>query len=266
MAQALDLPNFRDFGAWPAGDGQCIAPGRLFRCGHPGVVSDDARQALVAMGFSLIVDLRRPDERQRHPWGWQAQPAPQIIEMDTDGAQADGDAPHLSLLNGQLGSVEAVDQAYRTLYQRMPFDPVYTTLFGRVLRAMAEPAVAPKASDRVLIHCTAGKDRTGVLAALILALLGVARQHILTDYRRSGDCPTLQARLPRLTRLIERRSGQSPDPAVARRILTVDAAWLAASFDSIEQQHGSVEHYARACGLSGPSLAALRQRWCATSE
>src|SRR3546814_8438129 len=85
------------------------------------------------------------------------------------------DLPHLNFFRPGMADIEAVDRRYRDFYRDLPFNAVYQSLYHTVLNRMAD-GCAP-----VLIHCSAGKDRTGLFAALTLTVLGVPFEAVIAD-------------------------------------------------------------------------------------
>src|SRR5690606_23703760 len=122
-------------------------------------------------------------------------------------------------------------------YRRIPFEAPHLDLFRRYFQALAEGA------GPVLIHCAAGKDRTGVLAALTHRLIGVAEDDLMEDYLLTNAAARVDERLPQLTEQIARLTGRTPQPDGVRCFLGVDADYLREAFAEIERRCGSVETY-----------------------
>ena len=140
-----------------------------------------------------------------------------------------------------------MEQTYRAL----PFDPSHLEVFGRYFHALGEV-------DRpVLIHCAAGKDRTGFLAALTHALLGVGRDDMIEDYLLTNQAVDLAGRAPAITEQLRRFTGRTASDEAVTAFLGVEAAYLEAALAEIEARHGSVGAYLeQAVGVD----AALRER------
>ena len=151
--QALD--NFRDYGDYAVGEtkvGMRVARGRLYRSAHQARVTEADLAQLAALNLSVVVDLRRPSERRDQPSRRPANWAGQVIESDHDDG---GEAPHITFLK-TADLTEDSGRAFMTgAYRRLPFEPAHIDLFSRYFRALAE------GDGPVLIHCAAGKDRTG---------------------------------------------------------------------------------------------------------
>ena len=242
------LDNFRDYGDYATATGRRIAPGRLFRSAHQARVSDADLDRFAAFDIGTIVDLRRRGERRdqpsKRPVGW----AGQVLESDLG---FDGEAPHISFLKTSDLTVDAGRTFMTGVYRDLPFDPAHIDLFGRYFRALAE-------TDRaVLIHCAAGKDRTGTLAALTHHLLGVHRDDMIADYLLTNTAVDLETRAPAIALEMEARTGRKPSHDAVVAFLGVEATYLDTAIAAIEDRYGSIDAYLeQALGVD----AAMRDR------
>jgi protein-tyrosine phosphatase len=165
------LINFRDFGGYDTGDGRRVRRDRLFRCGHMAEISDEALEHLVGLDFNIIVDLRYANEREQEPSAW-----PEHLEdrvLSHDGARMT-EAPHMEAASVE---VEVIERFWLSFYPALPFNPHYWPLFAEAIRRIATH------DGRTLIHCTAGKDRTGLLRAHTGRVLTEAAALWLVDVR-----------------------------------------------------------------------------------
>jgi protein tyrosine/serine phosphatase len=228
--------NFRDLGGYATGDGRTVRTGRVYRSdGLFRLVGDDLER-FAAIGVRTVLDLRRPDE----------------LECDgryevADGVtyhhvcfQVDPWPPASDLTDETLPRYLAdryLDMAEAALTGEVPV--------GRCLRLLADASHVP-----VVFHCAAGKDRTGVLAALTLSLLGVPDDTVADDYARSGEAErqfwAWRARV---------------DPALDPPVLADEPAPRKAMLlflAELRERHGSVEAYAARAGVDARHVAALR--------
>jgi protein tyrosine/serine phosphatase len=113
----------------------------------------------------------------------------------------------------------------------------------------------------VLIHCTAGKDRTGLLAALTHHLLGVDEADLLADFELTNRAARIETRLPQVTEAMTESLGRRPSETAVRAFLGVDRTYLAEAFGAIRQEAGSVEAYLAGLGLDGARVEHLRRTW-----
>ncbi len=227
------LDNFRDYGDYAAGD-RHIARGRLFRSAHQARVSDADLDRLSALGIGTIVDLRRPGERRdqpsRRPASWNGQ----VLASDLG---PDGEAPHITFLRTADLTVNAGRTFMTGVYARLAFEPAHLDLFARYFRALGD------ADGAALIHCAAGKDRTGTLAALTHHLLGVHRDDMVADYLLTNTAVDLEALAPRVARQLQQMTGRTPAHDAVVAFLGVEPVYLETALAEIETRHGSIDAY-----------------------
>ncbi len=237
--EAID--NFRDFGNYAGGTGRHIRPGHLYRSAHQARATEADLEALGALDLGLVVDLRRPSERRGQPSRRPAAFAARVIESDHDDG---GEAPHITFLK-TADLTEESGRAFMTdTYRRLPFEPSHLELFSRYFEALAD-------SDRpVLIHCAAGKDRTGLLAALTHHLLGVAADDVMADYLLTNQAVDLEGQAGFVAERLRAMTGRTASHGAVVAFLGVEPAFLDAAFAAIRERHGSVDAYlAQALGV-----------------
>jgi protein-tyrosine phosphatase len=248
-AEMTELINFRDFGGMPAAAGQWVRADRLYRGGHLGRLAKPAFARLLALDFRVIADLRYVGERAEEPSPW---PEPYAERVCAHGG-ARPNVPHIGLLLSGRLTRELVEQFYREFYAELPFDPLYRPLFARVI---GQIAASP---GRALVHCTAGKDRTGVFVALLLSALGVPRDVITAEYMQSSQVPALLAmRSAMLARAKRCYSYDIPADAL-EALWDVQPGYLDAMFCALEARCGSVQAYLAEGGLELGVIARLRE-------
>ncbi|WEK41208.1 MAG: tyrosine-protein phosphatase [Candidatus Brevundimonas colombiensis] len=232
--EAID--NFRDYGDYATTAGRRVRPGRLFRSAHHARASEADLARVAALDLGAVVDLRRPGERRdqpsRRPDGWSG--------LVIAGGIDDGvEAPHITFLKTQDLTPDSGRRFMQGTYRRLPFDAAHREVFGRYFQALAD-------QDRpVLIHCAAGKDRTGFLAALTHHLLGVSRDDMVEDYLLTNTAVDLEGRAPSIARQLHKMTGRlAADDAVVA-FLGVEAAYLEAALAEVEARHGSIDAYLR---------------------
>lgn len=228
------VDNLRDYGDYDTAAGRRLRPGRLFRSGHHSGATLRDRERLAGFDLGAIVDLRRVGERRRQPSRRPQGYAGPVIESTLDDG---AEAPHIAFLKSGDLTEDSGRRFMLDTYRRLPFEPAHIDLFSRYFRRLAE-------SDRpILIHCVAGKDRTGLLAALTHHALGVHRDDLTEDYLLTNVAVDLERRAPEMAQRLEKITGQVPSHAAVVAFLGVEAAFLDAAFAAIEAGHGSVDAY-----------------------
>ncbi len=221
--------NFRDMGGYLAADGRRTRWHTLYRSGttHSLTVADLAQVA--ALGIRHSYDLRSNTERRVHPSALRG-----IHDIDYRVIDHDDIAGDISRMLKQTGAQpEHSTSMMMTLYRRIAFD------FRDAFRALF---IQLERSDLPLVfNCTAGKDRTGVAAALILSSLGVSREQVIQDYLLSELCFTRSCEIILKSSLAGLFTGVERD--VWEPVMRVDKSYIGAMFEEIIRVNGSVDGY-----------------------
>jgi len=245
--------NFRDFGGYRTADGkQQVRWGELYRSGSLARLTDDDYAAVARLRIAAVVDLRALSERAAEPTRWRGG----TIDAYAKDYISDTDQALGKVLMSPGVSPQAVQAAMAEFYRQMPeqFADQYAEIFHR-LAARNQP---------LLIHCTAGKDRTGLAAALVLLTLGVQRETVLSDYALTDQAASLMA----AASAQPPASGEDPYAFLRRLpatlvtpLMRADPAYLQAAFARIEADYGSVDAYVqKRLGVTNAELALLRAR------
>ncbi len=231
--------NVRDLGGHPTEDGAVTRHRVVVRADALHQLSEAGWEALAGYGIARIIDLRFHDEREADPP--RDLPA-ELVHLSLLGEERDPD--YWALVNDRLDNAE--DAAAYLRWSYLDFLDRFRGNFAAALEAVAT------APGTALVHCMGGKDRTGLVVALLLRLAGVSRERIDEDYAISelnlddtewaAQAPTELERVRRL-RLIQSPAG------VMLHVLT-----------ELEREHGSVSEYLLAAGSSPAALELLRGR------
>lgn len=234
--------NFRDLGGYRTADGRAVRWGQVYRAGSLAELSDDDVAALGALGLRLVCDLRSPDEVARRP------------DRLPPGAAYD----HRPIV-GEVGRLRRVVTLYRKRHRVQELlEEVYRVMldqnsatFAAVLRLAADPANRP-----LVIHCTAGKDRTGLVAALLLLALGVPEETVVADYTLSNLAfEVLAGRMrPEMSRLYSFGFGE----VQLRPFLLAEARTLRGALAYLRHRYGSLDWYFQRAGLDDVVVERLR--------
>lgn len=240
--------NFRDFGGYQTPDGP-IARGKLFRSASFHDATEADMTKLDGLGVRFLVDLRRPEERSFEANKW---PGDAVQTIFHEEGVATGLPPHLIALVQSDLSPESVARYMTDLYREFPFDTRLITLYQRWFAELGQGGAG-------IIHCAAGKDRTGFGCALTHLALGVDEEAVFADYDFTNQAVDIEARLPRIQARFEERLGRKLNPDALRPMLGVSPDYLRASFDAIAERHGGAEGYLEdVLGVGEAERATLR--------
>jgi protein-tyrosine phosphatase len=235
--------NVRDLGGLPTEDGGVTRTGKVIRSDNVGALTDAGWRALADHGVIRIVDLRWPEELAQDP---PRNVDIEVVHVSVLGPNLGESLDYLQMLDAHVDAVDDIADHYAFSY--VDFLERNRERFGQALAAVAD------APGTVVIHCMGGKDRTGLVAALLLRLAGVAGDEIGRDYALSGPnlAGTLTAWLDSAPDDLERRRreklSQTPATAMARVITEV------------ERRFGSVAGYLAAAGVRPDQIDGLRAR------
>lgn len=224
--------NFRDLGGYPAGDGHRVRWRRVFRSDSLGPVTDeDATHLTDELGLITVIDLRSTQE----------------VEEEGRGAllHAAVDYHHLPLFEVVPGVQREWPGSLHELYRNLLRDAA--DQIKRVFDVIAEAESHP-----VVFHCVAGKDRTGIIAAVLLGLLGVGQVDIVTDYALTQEV------MPAMIERWEQKRREPEKKEFPAHILRAEAKTMRRLLGIIAEEYGSIAGYASFGGVSDDAVRSLR--------
>ncbi len=241
--------NFRDVGGYRTSDGRAVRWGQIYRAGSLAELTDDDVAYLGRLGLRLSCDLRSAEEVVRRP----------------DRLPSGATALHRPIA-AEVGRLRQMFTLFRLRHRiRELLQSAYTimldqngTIFAEIIRLAADPAHLP-----LLIHCTAGKDRTGLATALLLLALGVPEETVIADYTLSNHSfDVLAGRMrPEMERLYALGFGD----VQLRPFLLAQAETLAGALAHLRRRYGSVEAYLQAAGVREEEMGRLRDSLLTTA-
>ncbi len=228
--------NFRDYGGYAVDGGGRVREGLLWRSAHHEAATDDDLVAIDALGLETVVDLRGDDERALHPCRRPEGFSARVLFAEGNTA---GLAPHLQAAKGAI-DVETARARMIDTYAGMPYRPVLVATLRLYLAALAEYD-APS-----LVHCVAGKDRTGFAVAIVHRLLGVHEDDVMQDYLLTNRAGKIEERIAQGGAHIRARYGREISDEAIRMLMSVNPAFLDAAMATVRRDHGDVAGYAEA--------------------
>lgn len=243
--------NFRDLGGYRSTDGRQVRWGRIYRSGVMNGLSAADMRYLSDLGIQSICDFRSKQERTSEPNAFlKAAAAPAVVATDYEMMSLSG----MTEATTRQAAIDAFASAYVQFTEFLT--PQYTDMFARLKRG-----------ETLAFNCSAGKDRTGIAAALILSVLGVPRETVVGDYglTQRYTPPSMY-----LKRAAEAPSAGVPDAhakafaRMPREVLEImlgsDPAVMAQALTTIDQKFGGPVALAKArYGLSDADVAGLRR-------
>ncbi|MFU8816091.1 MAG: tyrosine-protein phosphatase [Pseudomonadales bacterium] len=242
--------NLRDFGGYATADGRSVRRGLLYRSGTLTHLSAEAQQTFAQLGVGLICDLRRPEEQEEEPTPFPRH-APRRLEIPIDPGSAISMRANLG--RAELALQERIDFMV-AINRELARD--HAEDYARMFEALLELE-----EGGFLVHCAAGKDRTGFACALILHALGVPEETVLEDYLLTNQAMDFEGYM--MPRLVARYgAGAVPDREAIMALAGVRPEYLLAAYAAIEAEFEGVEHYVeRAVGLDAAARQRLRARF-----
>lgn len=223
--------NFRDYGDYAVVGGGRVKRGALWRSGQHVHASDADLVAIAALGLGTVTDLRGDSERELNPCRRHQDFAAEVLLCDGEAASL---ASHIDAAADVVTEDDA-RAAMRRLYAEMPYRSNLVGVFRRYFAALGERDGAS------LIHCYAGKDRTGVAVAMAHHVLGVHPDDAMQDY--------LMTNATMAGRTFAGNAGKDHDKystlseAASRALGGVSEEFLDAAFAAMRDSHGSVDGY-----------------------
>lgn len=252
--------NFRDFGGYAGLDGRPVKTGRLFRSAHLAALSPEDLDAIGGLDINLVVDLRYAPERTKQPSRFPT-PTPHLHEYpDATEAKAAKVAPHEAFLEHELYTAQDAHNYMMRSYKARPHDPGFQKIFADTLNFMANSE--DEQSAGVLVHCAAGKDRTGTLCALIQSTLGVSRDDIMTDYMMTLDSVDIDKIIGPAAAMYTKRYGRQIDAEALWPMFGVSPDFLASSLEGMQDSSGGIERYiTEELKVSAADIDSIRKRY-----
>jgi protein-tyrosine phosphatase len=238
-------PNFRDFGGYHTSDGRRVKWGYLYRSGQLSGLTECDLRLLSSLDLDVVCDFRRVEEQERDP-SQLPSPGPDVVSLSITPGSNSGFLTEAS-------SYENTDR--QAMFDFMveinrDFALQQAQAFGRMFELLLRGE-----GTRMLVHCAAGKDRTGFAAAIVLLALGVPRATVMADYLLTAEYFKPESELGRL----RAKYDMDLEAEVMMPVLEVYPEYLQSALDAIDEQFASVDDYLeRQLGVDASAREALR--------
>lgn len=238
--------NFRDLGGLPTEDGRRVKHRHLFRSDSLARLTEADLAIVRELEIRLLVDLRSEGERVRDPNRWPSGHQAEFLNLSSSDRGGD-----FRRILTEDPSPAGARRAMMANYRAKPreFASLLPTLFGRLV----DPDRLP-----VIIHCHAGKDRTGFVVAMLLAALGVRREAIRDDYALTAQYWKIDEGLDRYIAMMTGLTGHVPTAETVSVFNVADPVFIDIALDTIEDEHGEIEAYLDVAGVTPTMRTALR--------
>lgn len=255
LPQQLDFEganNFRDLGGYPAADGLVVRSGRLFRSDHLGKLTDNDQLLLAELGVRTVIDLRRDSERDEIS---DRIDDPNINQLWLPIAAKGADVLTLrrEIEKGNINDSDAEQiliQANKEFVEQ--FSHVFKDFFAVLLDEKNYP---------IVFHCSAGKDRVGLSAALTMLAVGCPMESVQHDYLATNHCT--QAYINGIIDGLNDMPALKSTLQAVKTLMQVQPAFLQAALDTIDTQHGGIDQYfSEVLAMGDVARSRLRQLLC----
>ena len=247
--------NTRDIGGYPTADGRAIRWRQIIRSDYLARLTPAGFQTLEELGVKTVVDLRTVRENEKAPTVWLGEHPPQIFHFPIgDSHNAWFNAQRKMMKKNNFTEEEAVAHViagYGMIAEEGP------PSLRNLMELVREPSNWP-----ILIHCSAGKDRAGVAAALILEAVGVDRDTIMQDYLLSNEVGRAEEKAALLSSESKRtrtgsKLGRGPSPGAWFPFVGVQPDMLQEFYSSVDEQYGSMDAFLTDLGVDQEARKSL---------
>jgi protein-tyrosine phosphatase len=260
--------NTRDLGGYQTSDGRTLRWRQIIRSENLSRLTADDFKQLEEMGLKTVIDLRNNREHDQDPTVWQGDHPPQIFHFPIGDSKNDWFTAQRALMKRnrftEVQALEHMENAYRMIAEEGESG------FRQMMALVLDESNWP-----ILIHCTAGKDRAGVAAMLILEAVGVDRETIMEDFMLTNEVSRVEEKSKAVAKARatysgapggRTGSGQGPTPEAWFTILGVSPEMLEAYYARVDEQYGSITDFMTQIGVDQDARRALLAALTTESE
>jgi protein-tyrosine phosphatase len=249
--------NFRDIGGYPTRDGKHIKWGRVFRSDGLAKLTTADYEKLAQLRIRTVCDYRSSFEREREKTQWPGPQAPEILVLDIMSMNPEmaGKDPTRSFFERLMKPGATPEDSARSMAESMGTMALTgAPLYGKMMRRLLD------SPEPLLFHCSAGKDRTGLSAALLMRVLGVNDEAIVEDYLLVNKLMPPEKFAAASAERFSAMTGQKLSAELLVPLMGTQAEWLTSAWQAIDAKYGSFDNYRRqALGISDRDQQKLRR-------
>jgi len=247
--------NTRDIGGYATRDGHVLRWRQILRSDRLSKLTPEDFRKLEDIGVKTVIDLRTDREQQQEPTIWLGEHPPRILHFPIGDARDEWFSAQRRLLRGNRFTEEQALRHMVSGYQS--FVEAGEESLRQTMEVVLDPANWP-----ILIHCSAGKDRSGIAVSLILEALGVGREAIMQDYLLTNEVSHTRQKAALLARertnsRSVRRARTGPSAEAWFPIVGVEPEMLNAFYADIDEHFGSVDAYLDELGVDQAARSTL---------
>ncbi len=243
--------NFRDFGGYETKSGARVKNGVLFRSGQFSGLTENGQNQIKELNIKTLIDLRKSNERSKQPANFGDL---KIHRIENDHLRIDAKSlpSHLEFLKEKERSqAEVFDYMVKTT-RKIPFEHDHKIIFAQALKELAQ------SNTPIIVHCTAGKDRTGVLCAIILKILKADENSIIEDYLHTNFVPGHEEIIIKYANYSSELTGRLIPPETMRPMGQVHKDYINAAFDEINSEFETLENYLAHIGIVASDIEGIK--------
>lgn len=246
-------PNFRDFGGYTTRDNRRVRWGVLYRSGQLNELTASDLDVTAALGIGLVCDFRETQESARAPNRFAAQHRPRVENL----AIMPGSTSNIFSRHSETAKSDVNEMVRVMIAVNRDLALQQQEAYRKLFALLAEHGHDDDNNSGVLIHCAAGKDRTGFGAALILAALDVPEAAIMHDYLLSQKYFPIEQQMD----VVREKYGLGLSAEMMRPMLEVRPEYLRGALDAVHAEYGSLDTYLReALHVDEPMRRELRDK------
>jgi len=247
--------NTRDIGGYQTGDQSTLRRGQIIRSDKLSRLTANDFQKLEEIGLKTVIDLRTNKEHDESPTVWKGDNPPRFVHLPVGDANNDWFASQRKMMKKnsftEEQSLEHMVEGYRMIAEEG------TSSYQKLMELVLDESNWP-----ILIHCNAGKDRSGVGVALILEALGVNRETIMEEYLLTNEISRIEekaALLSKQSKSLSRGSRYSKGVSANAwlPIVGVRAEMLEAFYASVDEKYGSMDAFLTELGVDNDARLTL---------